>query len=118
MKRVILCEGKTDAILISYFLIKSFGWTYIKEPPIETDSIRNESEHDRDLVDKARKFIQSIPDEPYLNKTRYRPKACLGVILSVMSPDWVFSELDERLTLVKWEEIGSVEAVYEKLSEL
>ena len=39
-------------------------------------------------------------------------------ILSVMSPDWVFSELDERLTLVKWEEIKSVESIYEKLSEL
>lgn len=254
MKRVILCEGKTDAILIGYFLIKKFGWIYIKKPekavlpvlpfdrdnevlkwyrhpgkpnqelaiygaggidqipvkfgdvinrtrqerdPVKrfgrvvlffdrnnrseaecrdlvekwivdnsietisklqlyqwsnarialpktpeeyyclrilsivlppdskgnlevflTDSIKDESEYDRDLVDKAREFVKSIPDEPYLNKTRYRPKACLGAILSVMSPDWVFSELDERLTRVKWEEIGSVEAVYEKLSEL
>ena len=83
-----------------------------------TDSIRNESEQDRYLVDKAQGFIKSIPDEPYLNKTRYRPKACLGAILSVMSPDWVFSELHERLTLVRWEEIRLVETVYEKLSEL
>lgn len=28
MKRIILCEGKTDAILISYFLEKRFGWSY------------------------------------------------------------------------------------------
>lgn len=28
MKRIILCEGKTDAILISYFLEKRFGWAY------------------------------------------------------------------------------------------
>ena len=40
MKRAILCEGKTDAILISYFLKKRFGWTHIKEevvglPPVD-----------------------------------------------------------------------------------
>ena len=28
MKRIILCEGKTDAILISYFL-KKFGWIHV-----------------------------------------------------------------------------------------
>jgi len=30
MKKIILCEGKTDAILLSYFLIRRFGWEYIK----------------------------------------------------------------------------------------
>jgi hypothetical protein len=83
-----------------------------------TNSIRDQSEHDKHLVDRARSFIGFIPDEPYLNKTRYRPKACLGAILSVMSPDWVFSTLDHRLTRVQWEKIESVTAVYEKLSEL
>jgi hypothetical protein len=255
MKRVILCEGKTDAILIGYFLIKRFGWIYIKNPEkadlpvlpfdrdnevlnwyrhpakpnqelaiwgaggineipaklwhvihrtkIETTSvnrfthvvvffdrnnrsatecrslakkwvshseleiigdmhlgqwskaridllhktpreyhelsilsialppdsegnleifltngIRNQSEHDQQLVNEAWKFIDSIPNKPYLSKTRYRHKARLGAILSVMSPDWVFSKYDRRLTQIKWEEIKSVESVYEKLSEL
>ncbi|HEY9706298.1 MAG TPA: hypothetical protein V6C58_27935 [Allocoleopsis sp.] len=30
MKSIILCEGKTDAILISYFL-KHFGWEHSKK---------------------------------------------------------------------------------------
>lgn len=251
MKRIILCEGKTDAILISYFLIKRFGWTYIKEEVVElpvdrdnevlnwyrhlrkpdqelavwgaggieqlpiklahvidrtrnertptnrferlvllfdrndrsedqcrdlvkkwttkdneleitgelqlgqwvdarielrkipeeyhelrmlsialppdgkgnlevflTNSIRDQSTHDRFLVDKAEKFIGCLPDKPYLSKRRYRPKACLGSILSVMSPDWVFSTLHDRLTRVQWEEIESVVTVYGKLGEL
>lgn len=29
MKSLILCEGKTDAILISYLLCKQWGWTWI-----------------------------------------------------------------------------------------
>ncbi len=35
MKRIILCEGKTDAILISYFLKKRFGWLHISERPVK-----------------------------------------------------------------------------------
>lgn len=29
MKSLILCEGKTDAILISYLLCKQWGWKWI-----------------------------------------------------------------------------------------
>lgn len=31
MNKVILCEGKTDAILISYFLYKVYGWEHDKK---------------------------------------------------------------------------------------
>ena len=251
MKRIILCEGKTDAILISYFLIKRFGWEYMRETviklPIEKDnevlnwyrhpakpdqelaiwgvggitqlpvklghvmartlgqqipvdrfgrivlffdrnsrskeqcgdllnkwiaesgievsgnlqlgewgdakitienktpeedyqlrilsivlppdsegnlevflmkSLKEQSCHDRQLVDEADKFINGLPDEPYLSKKRLRPKACLGSILSVISPDRVFSELDKRFKQVQWEDIRSAANAYEKLSEL
>lgn len=44
MKRVILCEGKTDAILISYFLEKQFDWIYTPDHPIKlpVGNARNE----------------------------------------------------------------------------
>lgn len=35
MRRIILCEGKTDAILISYFLERCFGWLYLPEHPVK-----------------------------------------------------------------------------------
>ena len=252
MKRAIICEGKTDAILISYFLIKRFGWAYIKElvldlpvdkrneelnwyrhpdkpdqelviwgaggiseipvklghvvertrierPPSNNrferivlffdhndrnrdecedlvkkwttecngleilgelglgkwtearieldeskapihellilpialppnskgnleiflmDSIRDKSGHDKQLVDGARNFIDDLPAEPYLRKMRYRQKACLGSVLSVMSSDGAFTGLNNRLKQIQWEGIESVAAVYEKLSAL
>ncbi len=31
MHRMILCEGITDAILLSYFLCKKFGWKFLKD---------------------------------------------------------------------------------------
>lgn len=33
MNRLILCEGKTDAILLSYYLGKICGWTYTSKQP-------------------------------------------------------------------------------------
>lgn len=32
MKSLILCEGKTDAILLSYYLQRTCGWQYRKQP--------------------------------------------------------------------------------------
>ena len=33
MNRLILCEGKTDAILLSYYLGKTCGWEFCKNAP-------------------------------------------------------------------------------------
>ena len=33
MNKIILCEGETDAILLSYFLEKTAEWKYCKRPP-------------------------------------------------------------------------------------
>ena len=33
MNKLILCEGKTDAILLSYYLGRISGWTYVRKCP-------------------------------------------------------------------------------------
>lgn len=35
MNKLILCEGETDAILLSYYLEKVAGWKYSKKRPID-----------------------------------------------------------------------------------
>ena len=37
MNKIILCEGMTDAILLSYYLGKVAGWKHCKKPPKEID---------------------------------------------------------------------------------
>ena len=37
MNRLILCEGKTDAILLGYYLMKTDGWALEKKPPSGLD---------------------------------------------------------------------------------
>ena len=34
MNKIILCEGETDAILLSYYLDKVSGWKFCKKPPV------------------------------------------------------------------------------------
>lgn len=46
MNKLILCEGKTDAILLSYYLEKICGWTHRNAPKsldIKADEIKGES---------------------------------------------------------------------------
>ena len=47
MNKLILCEGETDAILLSYYLGQTCGWAYCKKAPkglnISVDKMRGES---------------------------------------------------------------------------
>jgi len=46
MNKLILCEGKTDAILLSYYLEKTCGWTHRNAPKslaIKADEYKGES---------------------------------------------------------------------------
>lgn len=47
MNKIILCEGGTDAILLSYYLGKVAGWNFCKKPP-------------KDIAIKKDEFEQSI----------------------------------------------------------
>lgn len=82
------------------------------------DALKESSNDDHLLVEEAEKFINNIPDQPYLLKSRLRQKAWLGSVLSVMSPDWVFTSLDERLKKVNWENLELVFTAYQKLRDL
>ena len=81
-------------------------------------SLKSASEHDQELVSQSEKFVDAVPSPPYVQKQRLKKKAQLGSALSVISPDWVFSDLDTRLKLVHWEEIKEIAAAYERLAEL
>ena len=37
MNRLILCEGATDAILLSYYLERTAGWKYSRKSPPDLD---------------------------------------------------------------------------------
>src|SRR5712664_622242 len=44
MKRAIICEGKTDAVLLGYLLSRRFGWRYLPRGPLELPADRRNEE--------------------------------------------------------------------------
>jgi hypothetical protein len=42
----------------------------------------------------------------------------VGSALAIISPDWVFGDIDEKLKAVAWEEIEAIESAYAELGSL
>lgn len=80
--------------------------------------LKAHSKNDADLVNEAKIFINKVEQCSYLSKDKCKQKAHLGVVLSVMSPERVFSEKDEILRSVEWEKIIDAFAAYKKLELL
>ena len=81
----------------------------------DDDTCYYEKENTQQL---AEKFINTIPDKPYLIKTRLRRKAWLGSVLSVMFPDGSLKDRNRRLKQVNWEDLENVLNVYSILKDL
>jgi hypothetical protein len=73
---------------------------------------------DEDLAKTSAAFIDGQPSSPYLQKRRLRSKARLGTILSVISPDWVFGDLDQKFAQVNWAELAVVQAAFSELGAI
>lgn len=82
------------------------------------EALRSRGDPDRPIVDECRRLVEGVPDDPYLVRRRFRPKAAIGAVLSIMSPDWVFGDLDEKLTAVAWEQIEAAHGAYARLGDL
>lgn len=80
------------------------------------NAVGNMSAADQRLVLQGNSFIDNQPDDPYLAQRRFRSKAALGVILSVISPDWVFGDLIQKLRQVSWHELETVQTAFSLLS--
>lgn len=81
------------------------------------NSLHDSGSNEKEVVDKSRIFIKGIPNEPYLMKKRLREKATLGSVLSVFSPDCVFSIVDKRLRSIEWVEIENVNNAFKSMKD-
>lgn len=72
-----------------------------------------------EVIEEAKKYIENVKETPTIsNKTRKITKAKLQAVFSVLSPEWVFSELDERLLSVEWEKLEEVNKMYKNFNKL
>ncbi|MGN0404658.1 MAG: hypothetical protein ACI4F1_05520 [Bariatricus sp.] len=73
MNKLILCEGKTDAILLSYYLGKTAGWKFVKKGPsglaIQQPNDNESISWYKNIVDKTAVFVRQMRTEAdkYIN---------------------------------------------------
>ena len=88
-------------VQVAYLLVpmSSFGTleTFI------VDEIAKQSSEQESVVEQSRIFIDEFKSECYLQKTREKIKAKLGVVISVIYPDRAFGTLDSLVKAVPWE---------------
>ena len=76
MNKIILCEGATDAILLSYYLEKVAGWKFCKKPP-------------KDIAIKEDTFEQSVN---WYEKESDRLLICGAGGKDNIGPFWLYCE--------------------------
>lgn len=67
------------------------------------------------IVSNSKNFIDNLPENDYIPTDRLKLKSMLGVALSVIYPDKVFSQFDKQLEIVDW---SKSDVLSECLSEL
>lgn len=66
------------------------------------DALSEQDESKREVVDRAREFVDNFKSDVYLQRRREKTKAKLGVSLAVFSPDKVFTTMEELIDSVNW----------------
>ena len=61
-----------------------------------------ESQEGKSIVDSSVEFVDNMPYYSYIPTDRLKLKAKLGVALSIIYPDKVFSQFDKQLQIVDW----------------
>lgn len=72
------------------------------------------------IVEKSEKFVDSMkePANRYIGTSRLQLKAHLGVVLSILNPEKIFSIFDEHILSIKWEESQVIAQCFEQLIEI
>lgn len=80
----------------------------------------SENEYDANVVEKCKGFVvESIEEiDKYVSTERLIIKAQLGVALSIMNPERIFSLFDEYIKSVPWEHSRVLKECFEKIIEI
>lgn len=81
------------------------------------DAISSTDANSNNVVQQSKVFVDSLAGVTSIQKNRYKGKAQLGAVLSVFSPEWVFTDLDVRLTSIDWTQYEVVNTAFAILKE-
>lgn len=112
-------NGKMDLI---HFNILLLVIPFEENGALETfllNAISQNNDYDKEIINKGNKFVDEIdPEKRYLNRRRYVTKAKFDVYFSVRTSAEQFTERQNILRNINWEEYEEIQESFKKLKEL
>ena len=82
-------------------------------------AIASKDEYDNEIIEKGNIFVETVdPQKKYLVRRRYVTKAKLDVYFSIRTPVDQFTERQNILKNINWEEYEYIQDSFKKLREL
>ncbi len=80
----------------------------------------SENVYDKNIVDKSTNFVEEIKDQAnkYIKNSRLVLKAKLSVVFAILSPQKVFTLIDQLIQEVDWEQYDNIMLLFEKILQL
>ncbi len=129
----IITEMKNNTWINNSYFLKGFNTKVDIKSLLLIIPIKNEGEletvllkaisdksYDKIIVDDVEMFIDNIKDHAnkYLTSKRMVMKAKLGAVFAIMSPQKVFSFIDEILRSVEWENSSTLMELFKEFSNI
>ena len=82
-------------------------------------AIASKDEYDNEIIEKGNIFVETVdPQKKYLVRRRYVTKAKLDVYFSIRTPVDQFTERQNILKSINWEDYEYIQDSFRKLREL
>ena len=114
------CENGTQDII--NFRVLLLIIPFEEEGALETfllKAIASKDEYDNEIIEKGNIFVETVdPQKKYLVRRKYVTKAKLDVYFSIRTPVDQFTERQNILKNINWEEYEYIQDSFKKLREL
>lgn len=114
------CKNLSDSIVNFQILllIIPFDTTGALETFL-LNAVSNKNPYDKLIIEKGNDFVEAAdPDLKYLHKRRYKTKAKFDVYFSIRTPVTQFTERQNILKDINWEEYETIQQSFIKLRDL
>lgn len=116
------CTCENGAQDIINFRVLLLIIPFDEEGALETfllKAIASKDEYDNEIIEKGNIFVETVdPQKKYLVRRRYVTKAKLDVYFSIRTPVDQFTERQNILKNINWEEYEYIQDSFKKLREL
>lgn len=106
MNSIILCEGRTDAILLSYYLIRIYGWEYVKKGPKKHLDIRPSENQEINWYKKDNNYLMIFGVG---GKDNF--KNVIDKYLSVVLMNYLQDDSFQKIVIMEDKDEGSVSKI-------